>query len=64
MHPATWYKVEFDDQIVTFRPSALHPVDANDQPLAAYAVKPSVSKYTTVRERALESSMVTKLAGM
>jgi hypothetical protein len=45
VHPATWFKVEFDDgKIVTFRPSALQPLDENGQPLASYVVKPSISK--------------------
>ena len=45
MHPATWFKVEFgDNKIVTFRPSALQPLDDNGQPLASYTVKPSITK--------------------
>ncbi len=45
MHPATWFKVEFpDSKVVTFRPSALQPLDDNGKPLASYTVKPSISK--------------------
>jgi hypothetical protein len=45
VHPATWFKVEFaDGKIVTFRPSALQPLDDSGQPLASYTVKPSISK--------------------
>jgi hypothetical protein len=45
VHPATWFKVEFGDgKVVTFRPSALQPLDENGQPLASYVVKPSISK--------------------
>jgi len=45
VHPATWFKVEFpDSKVVTFRPSALQPLDDNGKPLASYTVKPSISK--------------------
>eukprot|EP01039_Chlorochromonas_danica_P002678 gene2678-2926_t len=63
VHPATWYKVEFmDGKIATFRPSALQPVDEEGQPLPFYSVKPSVSRYGSVKDRVQETSIVTKLS--
>lgn len=46
MHPATWFKVEFptENKAITFRPSALQPVDDDGKPLASFIVKPSVSR--------------------
>jgi hypothetical protein len=46
VHPATWFKVEFstENKLITFRPSALQPVDNEGKPLASYVVKPSVSR--------------------
>lgn len=78
MHPATWFKVEFQDEnvskIVTFRPSALVPVDDDDKPIASYVVKPSVSRGYTARsleppvtkaslqKKALENSHIERLS--
>jgi hypothetical protein len=46
VHPATWFKVEFanESKVITFRPSALQPVDVDGKPLASFVVKPSVSR--------------------
>jgi hypothetical protein len=39
VHPATWFKVVFDDHTVcTFRPSALMPIDGDGAPLYPLAV--------------------------
>jgi hypothetical protein len=57
VHPATWFKVEFPDgKVVTFRPSALQPVDDEGHPLASYVVKPSISK--SLKERIPDDSTV------
>eukprot|EP01031_Cornospumella_fuschlensis_P024378 gene24378-29472_t len=67
VHPATWYKVAFpsmpDQKIATFRPSALHPVDDEGNPISSFVVKPSVSRYLGVASRdAANEPVVTKLA--
>lgn len=42
VHPATWFKVEFPDKrVVTFRPSALRPLNDDGEPLV-----PSLPKHT------------------
>lgn len=57
VHPATWFKVEFPDgKVVTFRPSALQPVDEEGHPIASYVVKPSISK--SLKERIPDDSTV------
>lgn len=51
VHPATWFKVLFppETKVVTFRPSALQPVDEEGRPFASYVVKPSISRGFTAR---------------
>lgn len=46
MHPATWFKVVFppETKVITFRPSALHPVDEEGRLYSNYVVKPSISR--------------------
>jgi len=51
VHPATWFKVEFPNEhkVLTFRPSALQPVDENGQPLTAVVPKTFTGAGSTKR---------------
>lgn len=59
VHPATWFKVEFSDQkIVTFRPSALCPVDDKGEPISIpfSRVASPVKSPPVTREKHLKDS--------
>lgn len=61
VHPATWFKVQFhDDKVLTFRPSALQPVDDNDKPLADYVVKSTVPRHSRVPKDNSDNNSVEK----